>query len=279
MSFKYFRRNLVDKLRKDNSVVSQFRIYVLRILFRVGDLLLKYFPMEICREYMIKLYSYEKDLIYSENFLIQLQKFGKFLISLQKDLLHNLEQKNKTKFFKYYKEVIFNLNNLMYAYEKRDITLYKESNTNKKYDRYNMEVKEISDYDDDDDDDYGQINTGISDYVDDDDYGQINTGISDYEKINTEISTIEEESNEVNLTKKIKKPKKPKKPKLIENDSSFPNRDRISKHFKIDKKHLLFIRPQTRDGLYKYVDMRNGHIYTYDQLEHTYHYDYICNRK
>lgn len=41
----------------------------------------------------------------------------------------------------------------------------------------------------------------------------------------------------------------------------------VSKHFNIPKKHLLALKPATRDGVMRFVDTRDGYVYCYNKLE------------
>lgn len=43
--------------------------------------------------------------------------------------------------------------------------------------------------------------------------------------------------------------------------------DAVSKHFNIPKKHLLALKPATRDGILRFVDTRDGYVYCYNRLE------------
>lgn len=40
----------------------------------------------------------------------------------------------------------------------------------------------------------------------------------------------------------------------------------VSKHYKIPIQYLCRIRPQTLDGIYKFVNIQTGYVYNYDSF-------------
>ena len=55
------------------------------------------------------------------------------------------------------------------------------------------------------------------------------------------------------------------------------NKLKISKKFNVDRDYLLTLQPLWRDGIYRYVDIRNGNTYSYDALNHKFSTGLLCS--
>ena len=147
------RRKLLENLKNDE--ILNFRISVFRILFRIEDLFLEYFPPKISVEIMATLdhlFVSHFKVDEHDDFLDKLKKFNKVVKKMKKMLLEgnsveiwekfaigrgtpNFEKSVKT-FFKDYNEILENLKNLIEAYKNKDMNSYIESDRNNKYNKY-----------------------------------------------------------------------------------------------------------------------------------------------